>query len=100
MKKGPSKNPYLGGTAAFTTATDGGEQVNGLTPLSQTNVAINSIYEEPDTADAVMDEVEEPVAVPPAATFTAVARGHSIVLTKMARAQKLGITEPTAHFHD
>ena len=100
MNKGPSKNPYLGGTAARATHTTGGEKFDGLTPLSQTIAAINSICEEPGAADAVMGEVEEPVVILLAAIFTAVAGGRSIVLTEMARAQKIYITERTARFHD
>ena len=69
-------------------------------PLSQTNAAIDSIYENPATNNAVMDKAEEPVVVPPVATFTAVTGGSSTVLTEIASAHKLYVTEPTARFPD
>ena len=47
-----------------------------------------------------MDEAEEPVVVPPAATFTVVAGGRSTVLTEMARAHKLYVIEPKARSRD
>ena len=97
-------NPYLGGTAARAMNVSGGGQVNGLTPLSQTNTVINTIYDEPVANDAVMDEAEEPTIAPPvvslAATLPAVTGGRAITLMEMARAARLYVTEPTARFHD
>ena len=81
-------NPYLGRSTARATNVAGGGQVSRLTPLSQTNAAINSIYNEPVANDVVMDEAEEPAVAPPvvlpAATLSVVAGGRAIVLTKIA----------------